>query len=317
MALYPGATHRLIARHNKLRMAAYNRANLHVAVSEASSLFNHFSGVPDCSHFYVRKDGSMDQYIDTTYRSAADRDGNDATVSIETQGGVNNPQGEPWTDAQVRAIAKLYAWIAATHGMPMRLATSSKLGEESKGLSWHRLGVDGNFPAMPNILAGRLQRGGGMHYSKARGKICPGDAKIRQIPGILELAKGGGSGGSVAPAPVQPPVQKPTIVWPDVRPLQGAVGAQRDNVWGPDTDKRFDALRSATTHHGYTFPYGKVYLQQIVGTKADGVWGPNSAKAHDRKVAEVQRLLGVHDDGIWGPNTEAAYLAIRSRARKP
>lgn len=115
----------------------------------------------------------------------------------------------------------------------------------------------------------------------------------------------------------QPPAPAPTPSHPDIRPLQAAVGAQQDDVWGPDTEKRFDALRSATTHHGYKFPYGKAYVQRIVGTSADGIWGPASAKAHDRKVAQIQHILGVSNDGIWGPNTEKAYLAIRSKARKP
>src|SRR5699024_4620559 len=122
------------------------------------SLFGLFSGSVNCSHFYVRKDGTIEQYMDTAFRSKADRDGNDATISIETQGGVFNPQGEPWTAAQVAAIARIYAWAASTHGIKMKLATSSAAGEASKGLSWHRLGVDGNFPALPDIRAGRRQR---------------------------------------------------------------------------------------------------------------------------------------------------------------
>ena len=189
MALMPGALYKPIARHNTgALMAAYNRVNVHVAVSEASSLFATFSLAVNCSHFYVRKDGVIEQYMDTRFRSKADKDGNDATISIETQGGVFNAQGEPWTAAQVAAIARIFAWSVATHGIKEQLATSSALGEASKGLSWHRLGVDGNFPALPSILAGRKQRGGGMYYSTSTGKICPGDAKIQQIPSILGQA---------------------------------------------------------------------------------------------------------------------------------
>lgn len=200
MARYPGAIWKPItANKGRRRMAAHNRVNLHVAVSEANSLHGYFnkSGIPD-SHFYVRKGtkhqlanklpATVEQYVDTAMRANADLEGNDATISVETQGGVSNAQGEPWDASQVLALAEIFAWCVQTHGIEAKLATDSKLGRTSRGLSWHRLGVDGNFPEKPSILAGRAQLGGGMRYSTARGKICPGDAKIRQIPGILELA---------------------------------------------------------------------------------------------------------------------------------
>lgn len=192
MAIYPGARVRLLDRKylSGLRMAAYNRVNLHVAVSEATSLFTFFNAPNRASsHFYVRRDGVVEQYVDTAYRAEADLEGNDASVSIETQGGVKSPNGEPWADAQVKSLAQLYAWAVETHGVPVRLAKSSKVGPDSHGLSWHRLGIDGSFPPLPSPLAGRLQRGGGMHYSQSAGKACPGDAKIRQVPAIFEAAR--------------------------------------------------------------------------------------------------------------------------------
>lgn len=200
MARYPGAIWRPItAPKGRKRLTLYNRMNLHVAVSEAASLHGFFNrtGRVD-SHFYVRKDGTVEQYVDTSMRAFADLQGNDATISVETQGGVKNPNGEPWTAAQIKALASLFAWAAKTHGIPMRLATSSKPGAPSRGLSWHRLGIDGNFPKT-GILRGRNQRGGGMKYSNAFGKICPGDAKIRQIPAVLDLAK-----LALKPSPAKP-----------------------------------------------------------------------------------------------------------------
>ena len=201
MAWYPKAIRKELPRkyagYNNL--AYYNRVNLHVAVSNGDSLYGYFngSGKPS-SHFYVRDSGVVEQYVNTAYAAEADLDGNDATISIETEGGVTNAQSEKWTASQVQALAELFAWAHETHGIKMRLATSSKLGSASKGLSWHRLGIDGNFPKT-GILRGRLQRGGGMHYSKSRGKVCPGDAKIKQIPGILERARAIVSGEPVEP----------------------------------------------------------------------------------------------------------------------
>jgi len=188
MAIFPGAINKPItASKGRQRLTLYHRLNLHVAVSEAASLHDLFnrSGQVD-SHFYVRRDGTVEQYVDTDWRAFADLDGNDATISVETQGGVNNPDSEPWTTAQLEALAQLYAWVVRTHGIAHKVATSSHADERSRGLSWHRLGIDGNFPALPDPRAGRIQRGGGLRYSSAAGKICPGAGKIYQIPEIFE-----------------------------------------------------------------------------------------------------------------------------------
>lgn len=188
MARYPGAIYKPItAGKGRRRLTVYNRVNLHVAVSEAPSLHSYFNqtGIPD-SHFYVRRDGTIEQYVDTAMRAFADLDGNDATISIETQGGGRGA----WTAAQLEALAKLFAWAHRTHGIPLKLASTSFPGSSSsRGMSWHRIGIDGNFPSLPSILAGRLQRGGGMHYSRSAGKECPGPDRIPQIPGILARAK--------------------------------------------------------------------------------------------------------------------------------
>lgn len=192
MARYPGALWRLLSKEfiPSSKITAYNRVNLHVAVSEADSLYGFFNQPKRASsHFYVRKSGVVEQYIDTATRGEADLEGNDATISVETQGGLKDANREPWTEAQVVALGELVAWLHKEHGIPLRLAKDSKIGESSHGVSWHRLGIDGAFPELPSPLAGREQRGGGMRYSNARGKSCPGNAKINQIPDVLAVAK--------------------------------------------------------------------------------------------------------------------------------
>jgi hypothetical protein len=187
MARFPGAIWKPItADKDRQRLTIYNRMNLHVAVSEAASLHGYFNqrGIPD-SHFYVRRDGTVEQYVDTSMRAYADLEGNDATISVETQG--MGPGG--WDAAQRESLARLYAWAVKTHGVARKVATSSKTDATSRGLSWHRLGCDGNFPSLPSLLAGRAQRGGGMHYSKSLGKVCPGDDRIKQIPSIFARAE--------------------------------------------------------------------------------------------------------------------------------
>lgn len=203
MARYPGAIQKPItASKGRQRLTVYNRMNLHVAVSEASSLHGYFnkSGIPD-SHFYVRRDGTVEQYVDTAYRAFADLEGNDATISVETQG--MGPGG--WTPQQRESLARLYAWAVKTHNIARKMAKDSKIGPSSQGLSWHRLGCDGNFPSLPSILAGRTQRGGGMHYSTSRGKVCPGDDRIEQIPGIFNRAM-----QLLDPPPAPKPAPTPT-----------------------------------------------------------------------------------------------------------
>src|SRR5690606_33836144 len=72
-----------------------------------------------------------------------------------------------------------------------------------------RLGVDGAFPSLPDIRAGRLQRGGGMHYSTSTGKVCPGDARIAQIPELVAAV------ATPTPAPVptpEPDVQEDDMI---------------------------------------------------------------------------------------------------------
>lgn len=206
MPRMPGAIWKPITAKNRSRMIWYRRVNLHVAVSETTSLHAYFNakGRPD-SHFYVRKDGTIEQYVDTAYQAYCDLQGNDATISIETQGGVRNTSTEKWTPAQVTSLARIYAWAVKTHGIPLKIASDSKVAASSHGLSWHRLGIDGNFPALPSVLAGRRQRGGGMHYTKSVGKVCPGDAKIRQVADVFNAAKQILGGATAPPKPPTPP----------------------------------------------------------------------------------------------------------------
>ena len=210
MAIYPGAKKRLILKWNKVKITRWRRMNLHVAVSEASSLYGMFSRSNSaCSHFYVAKDGTVEQYIDTAYRSASDMNGNDSTISVETQGGVRNPDGEPWTGAQVEALTKLWKWARDTHDIKNQVAKNTQTNENSAGLSWHRLGVEGDFAGRPGILS-TSYKPGGIKYSSARGKICPGDAKILQIPGIWEAANGDVGDVKLAGKPSKPaPKPKP------------------------------------------------------------------------------------------------------------
>lgn len=266
MAWYPGAIRKEIAKHRR-PLTLFNRVNLHVAVSEADSLFGYFSrsDVGVVSHFYIRRDGTVEQYVDTRFQAAADLDGNDATISVETEGGVFNAQNEPWDNPQLVSLAKLFAWAVAEHGIPTRLAENSLPGAPSRGLSWHRLGVD------------PWRVSGGMRYSKSAGKICPGNAKISQIPGILSAATAGQVSSPLPPAVAPAPAPAPTPA------------PARDYLIHGDQGARVTELQQLLKSVGY-------------GIAADGIYGNATREAVT--AYQVSRSLVV--DGVAGKDTLAA-----------
>ena len=201
MARMPGTTWKPLTTNFTRKKTAKRRVILHVAESESTSIhgwFNNPAARASC-HFYVARDGSIEQYVDTDYISWTSGEGNYNSIGIETQG----RSAGPWTPEQCAALARIIAWAHKTHGVPLRLMASSRSTEQ--GVGWHRLGVDGKwFPALPSMLAGRTQRGGGEKWSSATGKSCPGDDRIPQIPGIVDAAK-----TLTAPAPKPTPTPAP------------------------------------------------------------------------------------------------------------
>lgn len=313
MARYPGATYRPIVMKGRKALTIVNRANLHVTDSLVDSQFGYMNGPrnPD-SHFHIALSGYTEQYVDTFYRANADLEGNDATISIETAG---KGDGQ-WTVEQCIAIINLLAWIVKTHGVQLRLATSSKLGAESKGISWHRLGIDGNFPALPSIQAGRLQRGGGMHYSNARGKVCPGNARIEQIPGIYGEVVRIIEGTVVNPLPPINPTP-PTPIPPNgldedgllgpatVKFQQRKFGTPEDGVISQPTSQLTWAIQEWLNARGFTDKYGrklvvdgKGYYQNQLGTTPV----THTQYALQRYLAQTPsgRAIGYGPDGKWG-----------------
>lgn len=289
MAIYPKAKKKLIPKWNKVRIARWRRMNLHVAVSEASSLYGMFSRSNSaCSHFYVSKDGTVEQYIDTKFRSASDYHGNDSTISVETQGGVHNPEKEPWTDAQFNALVALWIWARDTHDIKNQVAINTQTNDNSSGLSWHRLGVEGNFSGRKGILS-TSYKAGGIKYSLARGKICPGDAKILQIPEIFKTA----NEGKVKPtSPSKPvPVKKPEASKP--KPVSKK----------PVAKKNIEAVQKKLKATGD-------YKGIIDGI--NGSMTKNAVKAYQRR----QKIGKLVVDGVWGNITEKHYVWVKNLQSK-
>lgn len=310
MARYPGAAQRLIdiSFLSGKPLTVVNRSNLHTQAG-LGSLYNFFNRSGRASsHFWVSKTGLVEQYVDTSLRAEADLEGNDATISTETEGSL-----EPWTPEQLEAIIALQDWIFNTHGLPRKLCTNSFVGNESsRGLGWHRLGIDGNFPAAPSRYAGRTQLGGGMHYSLARGKLCPGDARIDQIFDVIAPRLFGGTPTPPPVVPVDKPVTPPAPAWPQI---------DEDGKWGGDTTGR-QQDRSGTGHDRVISNqwrsqyneniYSAEFNKSLIGSdlirwaqrrlQALGLYGGkiDGLDGHDTNVG-FQRYYGTPQDGIISP----------------
>lgn len=176
MTRYPGAIWRPLDRNYTARKRSRTDCViLHIAVSEAASLYGWFNNpeAGSSSHLYVRRDGVTEQYMDMDHISWANGDGNGRSITVETQGMGSGT----WSSAQVAKLAEICRWANAQYGVPLELMPDSK--PSSRGIGHHRLGCD------PYRVPG------GERWSKAYGKICPGPDRIPQIPTIIAAAKGG------------------------------------------------------------------------------------------------------------------------------
>jgi hypothetical protein len=300
MAIYPGATKKLLDMQylSGKTIASYNRVNLHVQAGTGSlyGFFNHEGRAS--SHFWVSYSGKVEQYVDTKYRAEADLDGNDATISIETEGGTGSKaDSDPWKDAQVEAIIDLVAWITKTHKIPVRLVKDAyPAADSSRGVSWHRCGIDGNFPELPDIRAGRKQRGGGgqMYYSSSTGKVCPGGGKIKQIPYIVDRINGE---DTTPPKPSEP---EP--------PETG--GLEVDGQWGKATTKELQKLLGTPVDGVISHQYKQP------GVNHPGLYAAQWDDSLDGStlIRAMQEVLGVEEDGLCGKDT---IKALQKRMGTP
>lgn len=133
------------------------------------------------AHFSTRSDGHIFQHRDTKFRSAANLNGNHRVIAIENDdfgpeyGAWSGSNVPGFADAQAESIAQVCAWAHHTHGIPLELCPDSKPG--SRGIAYHRQGIDGNFGGF--AYGGRVA--GGELWSDKFGKVCPGDRRIKQL----------------------------------------------------------------------------------------------------------------------------------------
>lgn len=170
MAIYSGARVRLIpAGSNDPRIIPIG-VILHVDAGNSGSLYDYFAnksgGIE--SHFFIRKDGGVEQYRDTTYEADANYHGNSfqgsdgrtyGFISVETQGYA---AGE-WTPEQLDQIRKLLLWAHEVHGIPLRVCPAWN----AAGIGWH------------------VMWGAPGPWTNASGKVCPGPDRVKQFNSIL------------------------------------------------------------------------------------------------------------------------------------
>lgn len=171
--------------HDNGLMSRYDVVCLHTIVGNPPA---------HAAHFSTRSDGHIYQSRDTQFASAANYQGNHRVIAIE-----NDDTGEPFpnwdhndghqvpefTPSQVEACARVCAWAYQVHGIPLEQCPDSRPG--SRGIAYHRQGIDGNFYGEGYAFGGRVP--GGEIWTKYAGKACPGDARISQVPAIIHRAR--------------------------------------------------------------------------------------------------------------------------------
>lgn len=296
----PGVVWKPINRnYTKRARARTDCVILHIAVTEASSLYGWFTNpnASASSHFYVRRDGTIEQYLGAEYISWANGAGNSRAITVETQGMGHGS----WTSQQVAALARICAFAKSRFGVTMALMPNSK--PSSKGVGYHRLGCD------PWRVAG------GESWSKAYGKICPGGDRIEQVPGIVSVA---GGGIDIVPVGNKKPVKKPKPVATnknkhlskqkvkDVQKALQRMGHYKgaiDGVAGEVTDEAIEYYQRT---------------QEFGGLVADGVWGTKT-QAHYFWVKKLQTAMNQWKgttlvvDGDYGKRTKARVLEVMER----
>lgn len=142
-------------------------AILHVDAGNAASLYEYFgkaSGGIE-SHFYVKRNGLIEQYRSIYREADANYRANPFAVSIETQGYADGT----WTAAQIEGINRILVWLHTEAGIPL-----------VKCPKWDGAGVGYH-----------IQFGSpGKWTDKA--KSCPGPDRIKQfnnviVPGLVAL----------------------------------------------------------------------------------------------------------------------------------
>lgn len=225
MARYPGAQWRKVQNYTEGGQESVRGLVLHVMEGSQAGSISWFDNPKSnaSAHFCVAKDGSIVQCVDTADKAWAQRAGNRDWLSVETEGYAK----DELTDAQVAAVARLFAWVCKTYSVPVRKAKSS----DDKGLAYH--GIDPDWGH----------------------QVCPGEKRKAQMDEIIKKA---------APKPTPPPapVLARNLYYRRKDPMNGGqvpllqkrlnakgYGLSVDGVFGPKTlaaVKKFQTAKKLT-----------------------------------------------------------------------
>lgn len=133
---------------------------LHHAVMNGS-LYNFFNNPANqvSAHFWVAKDGTIEQYVDTDRVAWHGKQLNSRYVGVETEGCTTPPYAEPMTNQMVEALARIYAEGNRRHGWPYVLTDT----DGKPGFGFHRMAVN---------------------------TACPCDIRLNKRQDILNIAQG-------------------------------------------------------------------------------------------------------------------------------
>lgn len=180
------------------------------------------------TQFYVDYAGSAEQYCSSNRASSHCKDGNSHRLGIETQDDrpltTAASNAGSWKAPQLERLADLSAWVAYTHGMPIRQCQTSRRSDI--GIGYHRLGV-------PSIAGGKDAWPDGETWTLVAGKPCPGNGRIAQVPGIVARA-----------AVILAAVKAGTCTWLPVGPVNLKTALARTGATAPDIDDEDEELMS-------------------------------------------------------------------------
>lgn len=165
MALCDFAVPKLLDRNNTLPAMMPRALIMHTAVDGTNTVSLHdlFNSRGVCSHFYIRQDGTLEQYVDTGRVAAAQFDANAFAISCETWDGLGSTGGsvaQPWNPAQLDTIDRLARWCNTTHGVPLVQIPTW----DGAGIGWHC-----QFPE---------------HWAKD-GHSCPTSSRVTQMQQVV------------------------------------------------------------------------------------------------------------------------------------
>jgi hypothetical protein len=126
-------------------------------------------------------DGVCWQAQDTDLRAASNLDGNWHVIAFETADNAARPI-QPWTPKQCVKIVEVCVEANQVDGIPLLIIPDSKVGR--RGVGYHRLGCDPY-----RVAFGEL-------WTSVYAKDCPTDARIRQLPALVDQARIVAAGGN-------------------------------------------------------------------------------------------------------------------------